>query len=124
MDSRFTLSAVQHVPVIFWPWVMWQLFGIRRWCRENRREVLWEIETSGKVWVTYVSDDPCDLTAWMKREAKLYRAHWYAMFNASGEMHLGAYHYWMGRIMECGARFICRRTSVAEVVGPEVQDSS
>ncbi|MEO0550236.1 MAG: hypothetical protein AAFZ91_09960, partial [Pseudomonadota bacterium] len=81
MEVRFTLSAVRHVPVIYWPWVWWQLLGIRNWCGLQQREVLWEVDPDGKVWVTYVSDDPRDLVAWFKRENKLYRAHWYALYN-------------------------------------------
>ena len=124
MDVRFTLQAVRRVPVIYWPWVWWQLFWLRSWCEATGRDVLWDIEESGKVWVTFISDDKADLAAWLKKEQKIYRAHWYALHNESGEMHLGAYHYWMGRIMECGARFVCWRKSVAEHALPALEDSS
>ena len=124
MDVRFTLSAVAHLPVYLWPWVWWQLFAIKRWCRVNERQVLWEADERGKVWVTYVSDDPRDLVAWFKRENKLYRAHWAAMHNASGEMHLSGVYYWMGRLMECGERLALPPVLEPERAQPVFQDSS
>ncbi|MDJ0922500.1 MAG: hypothetical protein QNI84_15335 [Henriciella sp.] len=124
MDIRFTLAAVQHLPVYLWPWVWWQLFAVKRWCRINKRKVLWQADENGKVWVTFVSDDPKDLTAWFHQQNDIYRPHCYAMYNESGEMHLGAIHFWMGRIMECGERLMRRVVSRAARVLPDVQDSS
>ncbi|MEM9938943.1 MAG: hypothetical protein AAF768_08860 [Pseudomonadota bacterium] len=124
MEVRFTLSAVRHVPVYLWPWVWWQLLGIRNWCGLQQREVLWEVDPDGKVWVTYMSDDPRDLVAWFKCENKLYRAHWYALYNESGEMHLSGIHYWAGRLMtrcvQVSAPLVCD----AEAGVPAFQDSS
>ncbi|MDJ0920104.1 MAG: hypothetical protein QNI84_03185 [Henriciella sp.] len=124
MDIRFTLAAVQHLPVYLWPWVWWQLFAVKRWCRVNKRKVLWQADENGKVWVTFVSDDPKDLTAWCHQQNKLYRPHWYALYNESGEMHLSAIHFWMGRIMECGERLMYRAVSQAARTTPAIEDSS
>ena len=124
MDPRFSLQAVAHVPAYYWPWVWWQLFWLRLWCDSARREVLYEIQPDGRVVTFLISDDKTDLRAWMYQQRQVYREHWKPMHNASGEMHLGAYHYWMGRIMECGARF---RTWVRKIVArakPAFIDSS
>ncbi|MDJ0921791.1 MAG: hypothetical protein QNI84_11730 [Henriciella sp.] len=124
MDIRFSIAAVRHLPVYLWPWVWWQLFAVKRWCRINKRKVLWQADETGKVWVTYVSDDEKDLTAWCHQQNKVYRAHWRAMYNESGEMHLSAIHFWMGRIMECGERCVGHVRVEVECALPAVQDSS
>ncbi|MEM9939732.1 MAG: hypothetical protein AAF768_12850, partial [Pseudomonadota bacterium] len=88
MEVRFTLSAVRHVPIYYWPWVWWQLFRLRQQCRAARCEILWHVDEGGFVWVPYISDLETDLLAWTLKEIKKTRAHSGPMNNASGEMHL------------------------------------
>lgn len=106
MDIRFTLAAVAHVPVYYWPWVWWQLFWLRGEVAATGRDVLYEIDGRGRVHVVMVADAPDDLRAWLGRRQREWRDHWDAMNDASGERHLSPIHYWMGRIMECGERVV------------------
>ncbi len=124
MEVRFTLSAVAHVPIYYWPWVWWQLYRLRQQCRVAGCEVLWEVDERGFVYVPFVSDSESDLLAWFYKEVRKTRAHWAPMDNASGEMHLSAIHYWMGRIMECGERVMRRAGSKAALMAPAIEDSS
>ena len=124
MEPRFTLQAVQHVPVYYWPWVWWQLHWLRRCCEAAGREVLWEVCETGRVYIVAESDDPRDLTSWLRKERQTCRAHVYAMHNASGELHLSNVHYWMGRLMERGARVMVALVQRVLRQGPAVLDSS
>ncbi|MDJ0922012.1 MAG: hypothetical protein QNI84_12865 [Henriciella sp.] len=124
MDVRFTLQAVAHVPIYYWPWVWWQLLRLRQQCRAAGCEVLWEVDETGMVLVPFVSDAENDLLVWLVKQNKTTRAHWAPMDNASGERHLSAIHYWMGRIMECGERCLPRLVVEAECALPAIEDSS
>ncbi len=124
MEIRFTLGQVAHVPVYFWPWVWWQLFWLRGWAEAVDRELIYEIAADGRVHVVALSDDKRDLRAWMSRQRKLYREHWTPMHDASGEAHLSAVHYWMGRFMACGRRLIWRWVRVVFRAAPPFKDSS
>ncbi|MDJ0920434.1 MAG: hypothetical protein QNI84_04855 [Henriciella sp.] len=124
MDVRFTLQAVAHVPIYYWPWVWWQLYRLRQQCRVAGCEVLWEVDERGLVYVPFVSDLETDLLAWFYKEVKKTRAHWAPMDDASGEMHLSPIHYWMGRIMECGERCVGNVRVEAACAAPAIQDSS
>ncbi|MDJ0920099.1 MAG: hypothetical protein QNI84_03160 [Henriciella sp.] len=124
MEVRFTLQAVAHVPIYYWPWVWWQLYRLRQQCRAARCEVLWEVDEHGFVYVPFVSDLETDLLAWFYKEVRKTRAHWAPMDNASGEMHLSAIHYLTGRLMECGERCLPGLVIDAECAAPAIQDSS
>ncbi|MDJ0922401.1 MAG: hypothetical protein QNI84_14830 [Henriciella sp.] len=124
MEVRFTLSAVAHVPIYYWPWVWWQLYRLRQQCRTARCEILWEVDERGFVYVPFVSDLETDLLLWFCKEVKKTRAHWAPMDNASGEMHLSAIHYLTGRLMECGERFLPPLVRDAECIEAVIQDSS
>ncbi|MBR9834530.1 MAG: hypothetical protein GYB42_04950 [Alphaproteobacteria bacterium] len=103
MEISFNPRHYAHVPVYYWPWVCWQLFWLRAWVRASGREVLFEISQTGRVCVVLIGDDPSDLRAWLGRRRGQPCAHHVAMDNASGEAHLCAIHYWMGRLMQRGA---------------------
>ena len=124
MDLRFTLQAVAHVPIYYWPWVWWQLFRLRCQCRSARCEILWQVDEKGFVWVPYISDLENDLLAWVVKEIKKTRAHWAPMKNASGEIHLSRVHYEAGRLMECGERLSFALPAEMVRTEPAFQDSS
>ncbi|MEO0549534.1 MAG: hypothetical protein AAFZ91_06415 [Pseudomonadota bacterium] len=124
MEVRFTLSAVSHVPIYYWPWVWWQLFRLRQQCRAARCEILWHVDEGGFVFVPYISDLENDLLAWVFKEIKKTRAHSAPMDNASGEMHLSRVHYETGRQMECGERLALPPFLEAEPATPTILDSS
>ncbi len=124
MEISFNPAHYAHVPVYFWPWIWWQLFWLRGWAEATRRDVLFEIAANGRVHVVLISDDKADLRAWMQAQKRVYRDHWTPMHDASGEAHLGSFHYWMGRFMACGQRvnFISRRIGFDPA--PAIEDSS
>ncbi len=81
MDPRFSLQAVQHVPVYFWPWVWWQLLWLRGWCEATGRDVLYEIEPTGRVVTFMISDDERDLRSWMYRARATGWDHYETMYD-------------------------------------------
>ena len=123
MDLTFNPRAYAHVPLLYWPWIWWQLFWLRGWSEAARREVLFEIDARGKVHVILISDGKDDLRAWMAAQRAIYRDHWTPMHDASGEAHLCALHYWMGRLMECGRRVHFKTERTGEYPAPIIDDS-
>lgn len=123
MELSFNPRAYAHVPIFYWPWIWWQLFWLRGWSEAVRREIIFEIDTRGKVHVIFVSDDKRDLRAWMNAQKTVHRDHWTPMSDASGEAHLSAIHYWMGRIMECGQRVHFTSNRGGTYPAPTIEDS-
>jgi hypothetical protein len=124
MEISFNPKHYTHVPMFFWPWVMIQLFLLRRWAQAEDRQIVFEIDVHGKVHVLLMSDDKSDLRAWLNAQRTVYRDHWIPMHNDSGEAHLCAYHYWMGRLMECGRRIHDKSNRAGEYPAPAIDNSS
>lgn len=123
MDLTFNPRAYVHVPIIYWPWIWWQLLWLKGWSEAARREVIFEIAFNGKVHVLLLSDHKRDLRAWLNTQKTIYRDHWTPMHDASGEAHLCAIHYWMGRIMECGRRVHDKSNRIGAYPSPAIEDS-
>ena len=52
----------QVVPVLFWPWLWWQLFRLRLWVAATGRDVLCGVDRWGNLHVHLVGDDPARWT--------------------------------------------------------------
>ncbi|GAB5459675.1 MAG: hypothetical protein Hens3KO_27050 [Henriciella sp.] len=124
MEISFNSRHYAHVPVLYWPWIWWQLFWLRNWAEAVRRDVLYEIGENGRVYVRLISDDKADLRSWLNAQAQVYRDHWTVMQDASGEAHLSAIHYWMSRFMQRGEREIWLAAWIIDRAPPALQDSS
>jgi nicotinamide mononucleotide adenylyltransferase len=124
MEITFNPRHYAHVPLIFWPYVWLQLFLLRQWSAAEDRQIVFEIDARGKVHVLLLSDDKADLRAWLAAQKTIYRDHWTPMHDASGEAHLCAYHYWMGRLMECGRRVHFKSNRGGIYPAPSIEDSS
>ncbi|MBU1288451.1 MAG: hypothetical protein KJ871_12080 [Alphaproteobacteria bacterium] len=56
-ETRARLFAA--VPLYLWPYLWLQLWGLARWIRANKRDVLFAVShRTGKVYVTAISDAP------------------------------------------------------------------
>jgi hypothetical protein len=56
-ETRARLFAA--VPLYLWPYLWLQLWGLGRWIRANRRDVLFAVShRTGKVYITAISDAP------------------------------------------------------------------
>ena len=125
MDPRFSFDQVQHVPVLYWPWVWWQLFWLRAWCDAASSKVLYEIEPDGRVVIAYASDDARDLTSWVKRAQSEGWAHHEAMYKDRYTLGVAVIPILIGTALErfgCFIRYIAKRSFHRPV--PDVQDSS
>ncbi len=125
MEIRFNPADYGHVPVLYWPWIWWQLFWLRGWCETTGRGVIYTIETSGHVSVHLVSDDRHDLRAWMYRQARVPRPHLDCCQDASGTQHLSPIERavtWVWERTGCLIRYVWVRLVLRQA--PAVQDSS
>jgi len=64
MEFALQPHLYRNVPVIFWPWVFWQLLQIMRWAEWFGRDVTVAVAATGHVYVTRMSDDPEAPRAW------------------------------------------------------------
>ena len=56
-ETRARLFAA--VPLYLWPYLWLQLWGLGRWIRANKRDVLFAVSRrTGKVYITAISDAP------------------------------------------------------------------
>ena len=56
-ETRARLFAA--VPLYLWPYLWLQLWGLERWIRANKRDVLFAVSRhTGKVYITAISDAP------------------------------------------------------------------
>ncbi len=58
MDFALQPHLYRHVPVLYWPWVFWQLWRIALWGELTGRDVLVTVDETGRVHIRHVSDDP------------------------------------------------------------------
>jgi len=124
MDLTFSPSRYAHVHFLLWPWVWWQLFWLRGWALSTGREVLFEVDRCGRLTVLAIGDDHRDARAWLNAQARTVSDYEYTLNDPSGERHLCAVHYWIGRFMECGERitYIWVRSVLRPL--PPIADSS
>ena len=123
MEPRFTIRAVAHVPLYFWPWVWWQLFWLRAWTEATGREVLFEIRENGRVEVFMIADDERDLRSWMILQASARRPHLEALEEVPPGVSLIP--VFMGKALErygCLERWIWVRVVLR--AAPPIADSS
>ena len=56
-ETRARLFAA--VPLYLWPYLWLQLWGLERWIRANKRDVLFSVsKRTGKLYITAISDAP------------------------------------------------------------------
>ncbi|MBU0854594.1 MAG: hypothetical protein KKF76_19750 [Gammaproteobacteria bacterium] len=56
-ETRARLFAA--VPLYLWPYLWLQLWGLERWIRANKRDVLFSVSNrTGKLYITAISDAP------------------------------------------------------------------
>ncbi len=58
MDFALQPHLYANVPVLYWPWVFWQLWRIALWGELTGRDVLVTVDRYGRVHIRHVSDDP------------------------------------------------------------------
>ncbi len=58
MDFALQPHLYANVPVIYWPWLFWQLWRIALWGELTGRDVMITVDRAGRVYVTRIGDDP------------------------------------------------------------------
>ncbi len=58
MDFALQPHLYRHVPVLFWPWLWWQLFRLSLWIETTGRDVIYAVDRYGRVHIRHVADDP------------------------------------------------------------------
>ena len=121
MSLTFDPRLFANAPILLWPWIWLQLVCLHRWGQAQGRSVLYSITAQGRVRVHYTSDVTTELYAALIQRPPAYRTQ---ADDPSGEAHLSAIHYWMGRLMQRGEliQFISRRTG--HTPPPALRDSS
>ena len=124
MELRFDPSQLGHVPIVYWPWVWWQLLWLRFALESEGSEAIWSVTATGRVVVHLISDPDYDLVSWFERFSATTPLYGQAVCNPSGEAHLCAVHYWVGRLCLIARK----RRAVPAWPGcmplPSLQDSS
>ncbi len=58
MDFALQPHLYRNVPVIYWPWLFWQLWRIALWGELTGRDVMVAVDRYGRVYVRHIGDDP------------------------------------------------------------------
>ena len=58
MDFALQPHLYRHVPVLYWPFLFWQLWRIALWGEATGRDLMIGVDRSGRVHITAIGDDP------------------------------------------------------------------